>query len=98
MNKGIALISLTMLVTACGEGHDPRAAQEKLRHSPGYKEARSICAQCHALPSPEQHPAVAWPSVVARMEGYMRSSNKRMPTQAEEEALLGYFQSNSNWK
>jgi heat shock protein HslJ len=98
MKKSLTIVAVAMLVAACGEHADPRAAQEKLRHTPGYREARNICAQCHALPLPDQHPAVAWPSVVARMEGYIRSANKRMPTPEEEQALLGYFQANSNWK
>jgi|CXWL01.1.fsa_nt_gi hypothetical protein len=98
MKRVIALAGLTVLLAACGEKPDPRVVQEKLRHSPGFSEARRVCAQCHALPNPNQHPPVAWPSVVARMENYIRGSNKRMPTQSEHDALLGYFQANSTWK
>jgi hypothetical protein len=32
------------------------------------------------------------------MESYIRGSNKRMATPSEQEALIGYFQANSNWK
>lgn len=98
MKRVITLVGLAVLLAACGEKIDPRIEQDKLRRSPGFSEARRVCAQCHALPSPNQHPPVAWPSVVARMENYIRGSNKRMPTQSEHDALLGYFQKNSSWK
>lgn len=98
MKKIFALVVLTVLLTGCGEKVDPRVAQEKLRQSPGFSEARRVCSQCHALPDPGQHPPAAWPSVVARMESYIRGSNKRPPTDAEREALVGYFQTNSTWK
>lgn len=98
MKKIFTLVGLTVLLVGCGEKVDPRVAQEKLRHAAGFNEARRVCSQCHALPSPDQHPPAAWPSVVARMESYIRGSNKRMPSQSEQEALIGYFQANSNWK
>lgn len=98
MKKMTVMFGMAMFLVGCGEQVDPRVVQEKLRHSPGFNEARRVCAQCHAMPNPDQHPPAAWPSVVARMESYIRGSNKRMPTPAEEEALLGYFQANSNWR
>lgn len=98
MKRVIALVGLTVLLEACGEKPDPRVVQEKLRHSPGFSEAKKVCAQCHALPNPDQHPPAAWPGVVARMDSYIRGSNKRSPTDGEREALIGYFQANSTWK
>lgn len=98
MKRVITLVGLTVSLAACGEKPDPRVVQEKLRHSHGFSEARRVCAQCHALPNPDQHPPAAWPDVVARMESYIRGSNKRPPTDSEREALIGYFQANSTWK
>ena len=98
MNKIIVLLGLTLWLTGCGEKVDPRIEQEKLRKSPGFSEARRVCSQCHALPKPDQHPAIAWPSVIARMENYIRGSNKRPPTDAEREALIQYFKNNSTSK
>jgi hypothetical protein len=98
MKKVIAGMGMIAILAGCGDKVDPRIEQDKLRRSPGFSEARRICAQCHALPNPSKHPPVAWPSVVARMENYIRGSNKRMPTPSEHEALLGYFQTNSAWK
>jgi hypothetical protein len=98
MKKILAFVGVALFLVGCGEKIDPKIAQDKLRHSPGFNEARRVCSQCHALPNPDQHPPAAWPSVVARMESYIRGSNKRMATPAEQEALIGYFQANSNWK
>lgn len=33
------------------------------------------CAQCHALPDPQRHPASVWPGVVQRMQGHMAWAN-----------------------
>jgi hypothetical protein len=46
------------------------------------------------LPFSDQHPPAAWPYVVSRMEAYMESAHRRMPSPAEREAIIGYFQSN----
>jgi mono/diheme cytochrome c family protein len=86
------LISTVFLV---GCGKQSAAQREALdRVKPGYQAAKSYCSQCHALPFSDQHPPAAWPYVVSRMEGYMESAHRRMPSPAEREAIIGYFQSN----
>lgn len=55
---------------------DPGVFAERHRERPwatmeGLSEGRSIfrasCAACHGLPSPDDHPAEAWPKIVADM-------------------------------
>lgn len=87
---------LALLMSGCGKSADPREAQEKLRQIPGYREAKVICTQCHALPVAEQHVAAAWPSVVTRMESYIVAHKRRMPTEQERAAIIGYFQTKPN--
>lgn len=82
---------LALFIGGCGKSV-PRDEQE--RNKPGYKEVKAYCSQCHALPFADQHPPAGWPDVVARMAGYMRAANRKMPNQAEYDAIIGYFQSN----
>jgi|GEM_PF-1284863 len=94
MKSAIVLAFLALLISGCGKSADPREEQKKLMQIPGYREAKLICTQCHKLPFQDQHVPAAWPSVITRMENYIRANKRRMPTEQEREAILGYFQSN----
>ncbi len=94
MKTTIGLIFLAVFISGCGKGADPRAELDKLQAKPGYREARIFCAQCHKLPAAEQHLSAAWPAVVARMEGHMKANKRKVPTEQEREAIIGFFQSN----
>ena len=92
MKVYIVMIFLALFVGGCGK---QSAAQREAhdRAKPGYQVAKSFCSQCHALPFSDQHPPAAWPYVVSRMENYMEAAHRRMPTTAEQEAIIAYFQS-----
>jgi hypothetical protein len=93
MKVSIAVIFFALFLAGCGK----QSAAERDAHDrakPGYQVARSFCSQCHAMPYWDQHPPAAWPYVVSRMEGHIEAAHKRMPSQAEHEAILGYYQSN----
>lgn len=93
MKLSIVMIFLALLLGGCGkQGAAEREAHDKAK--PGYAVAKSFCSQCHALPFSDQHPPAAWPYVVSRMEGYMESAHRRMPSAEERDAITGYFQSN----
>lgn len=94
MKAAITVMFLAMLVSGCGKSADSLEAQERLNLIPGYREARVFCTQCHKLPVSNQHVPAAWPGVIVRMEGNMRANNRKVPTQQEREAIIGYFQSN----
>lgn len=68
-----------------------RDAQQQTK--PGYQAAKTYCSQCHELPLGYQQPPAAWPYVVSRMEGYMETAHKRVPSAAERDAIIGYLQS-----
>lgn len=90
MSRTFFVALMVLLMSGCGKSV-PRDELEKGK--PGYFEAKLYCTQCHGLPFADQHPASAWPFVIARMEGYMQNSKRRLPSQAEHEAILKYFQS-----
>ena len=90
MYKTLLAALLVLLISGCGKSV-PRDELEKGK--PGYFEAKLYCSQCHQLPFSDQHPPSAWPFVIARMEGYMQSSKRKLPSQAEHDAILKYFQS-----
>ena len=108
MKKLIMAILLATVVAGCDKGADSRGAMLEADGKmgveidanplPGYDEAKLICTQCHALPSPDQfHPAV-WPSIVTRMEGHIRANNKILSSDKERVAILAYLQSSTKWK
>ena len=89
----VVMLSI-MLLGACSKDSDPRAELDKLQAKPGYREARIFCAQCHKLPAAEQHVSAAWPTVITRMEGHMKTNKRKIPTEQERELIIGFFQSN----
>ncbi len=92
MRVSAAIIFIILLLSACSkQTAAERDAQERAK--PGYLVAKSFCTQCHTLPFGDQHPAAAWPYVVSRMEGHIEAAHKRIPNEAEREAIIGYFQS-----
>ncbi len=108
MKKSIMAILLATLVAGCDKGADSRGAMLEADGKmgvktdagplPGYHEAKLICTQCHALPSPDQFHPAAWPSIVARMEGHIRANNKILSSDKERVAILGYLQSSTKWE
>ena len=109
MKKSIMAILLATVIAGCNKGADSRGAMSEAGGKmggvetnanplPGYHEAKLICTQCHALPSPDQFHPAAWPSIVARMEGHIRANNKILSSYKEREAILGYLQSSAKWK
>jgi hypothetical protein len=68
------------------------ADQSKLEHldSPSGIVFLQTCAQCHALPAPEQHTTQEWPGVTTRMKQNMRFMHKPL-IQPKEEALIVQF-------
>lgn len=109
MHKPIAAILLALFIGGCSKGGGtgeevvvPKGTSSGMADqgsatasapAPGLLETQRICTQCHALPSPSQHHPAAWSSIVARMEGLMRASNRPTPNQTEREAIIGYLQS-----
>lgn len=97
MKLSIKMVFLALLLALCLGGCGKQSAAEREAHDqakPGYQVAKSFCSQCHTLPFGDQHPPAAWPYVVARMEGNMEAAHRRLPTPAEREAIIAYFQSN----
>jgi mono/diheme cytochrome c family protein len=93
MKLFVMTIFLAFILGGCGkQTAASRDAQERAK--PGYSVAKVYCSQCHTLPFGDQHPPAAWPYVVSRMEAYMQSAHKRLPSHAEHEAIISYFQSN----
>lgn len=92
MKKAVVVMFLAMFLGGCGKGNDPTEELHKLQAKPGYREARIYCAQCHKLPAADQHVSAAWPSVITRMEGLMRTNRAKMPNDQEREAIIGFFQ------
>lgn len=93
MKLSDAMIFVALLLGGCGK--QTAAQRDALENAkPGYQVAKSYCSQCHALPFGDQHPPVAWPYVVSRMEGYIGSAHRPMLNPTEREAIIGYFQGN----
>jgi len=93
MKLTTAVLCITILVSGCGENLSSREEQQRLMQIPGYRETKIICTQCHKLPMTDLHVSAAWPSVIARMENYIRVNKRRAPTEQEREAIIGFFQS-----
>ena len=60
--------------------------------SPAGKAFQATCAQCHALPDPQQHSDDEWPGVVARMQRNMRAMGKTLPDASTFDQILGFLQ------
>jgi len=77
-----------LALSACGQAD----RDAKLKQLPGYQAASANCVQCHALPYPPDHPAVAWASIVTRMESMIRNTGRPLPDQASHDAIVQYFE------
>lgn len=55
----------------------------------------TICAQCHALPDPQQHTAPDWPSVVGRMRSNMAAMGKIVPDETTSDEIVDFLQRHS---
>ena len=97
---------MMMGMRGCGMMMGPR--MRGMPHSSRLPEAtsegatlvRAYCTQCHALPSPQQHTAPAWPSVVQRMNARMQwmahnGGPVAAPTQAELAVVTEYLQTHA---
>ncbi len=83
----ISLIAL-MALSACGQAD----REAKLKQLPGYQAANANCTQCHVLPYPPDRPALAWESIVTRMETQIRNSGRPVPDAATHAAIVQYFE------
>jgi len=92
MKSVVIVLCVSMLISGCGESLSPREEQQKLVQIPGYQEAKIICTQCHKLPITDLHVSAGWPSVITRMDKYIKANNRRAPTEQERAAIIEYFQ------
>ncbi len=72
-----------------------RGAQQPSAGEPATKlpsVVQGYCGVCHAVPRPDSHTAQEWPSVVRRMEGYMRAQGRAVPSNSDERAILAYLE------
>lgn len=60
--------------------------------TPAGRAFQTTCARCHALPDPQQHTAVEWPSVVARMQRNMLAMNRAVPDEQTIGEVIGFLQ------
>ncbi len=63
-----------------------------LSHTKGAVLFAATCAQCHALPDPDQHTAQEWPHVVARMRKNMAAMGKAVPDEATLRTIAEFLQ------
>ncbi|WP_457652291.1 hypothetical protein [Rhodocaloribacter sp.] len=68
----------------------PEAAE-----APGAKAFSETCARCHALPSPDQHTASEWPSVVDRMRRHMAEMDVSDPGDETIRQIIDFLQNNA---
>ncbi|MEJ2346677.1 MAG: hypothetical protein P8076_11955 [Gammaproteobacteria bacterium] len=67
-------------------------------HPPGHDNGagavlfRQTCAQCHALPSPQQHTAGEWPAVVQRMAQYIAAARGAPLSKDQIHGIVSYLQ------
>lgn len=64
--------------------------------SPGEQAFQQTCSTCHGAPSPSQHAASDWPSVVHRMEQRMSAYGLNVPDQKTTQAIVHYLQSHAS--
>ncbi len=89
------------LLQAANIALPPGVAAESLpdRTSPGAKLLGQYCTQCHALPSPNMHGPVDWPSVLRRLwvriDMMSGALGVQSPSTAERARLLAYLQQNA---
>lgn len=95
MKPLVTTLFLALLISGCDKGGYSSLTNVAMR--PGYKEAKLICTQCHALPEPDKHHPAAWPSIVTRMEGHIRANRQIMPDQKQREAILAFLQSSKRY-
>jgi len=50
------------------------------------------CSGCHVAPSPIQHPAGSWPSIVGRMAGHVESAGLLPFADEEAKAITGLLE------
>ncbi|MGQ0694471.1 MAG: c-type cytochrome [Nitrospiraceae bacterium] len=60
--------------------------------SPGAALFQQTCAQCHALPDPEQHAASEWQAVVERMRQNMVAMGRREIADREAKEIIAYLE------
>jgi cytochrome c553 len=60
--------------------------------SPDGRAFAATCSGCHSLPDPRQHSAQQWPSVVSRMELYIRRQGMALPPKQEVAQIESFLQ------
>ena len=61
--------------------------------SPGARQFKKICTQCHLLPDPKLHTSEEWGGVVERMRMNMRVIGKPAISDQERDGIVSYLQS-----
>lgn len=59
---------------------------------PFYHRFLHRCSGCHVAPSPIQHPAGSWPSIVGRMAGHVEAAGLLPFADEEAKAITGLLQ------
>ncbi len=72
------------------------AASNGSDESAGEQAFQQTCSTCHGAPSPSQHAASDWPSVVRRMEQRMSAYGLNVPDQKTTQAIIQYLQSHAS--
>jgi mono/diheme cytochrome c family protein len=74
----------------------PAAPEELAAGTPADRAAfASLCARCHALPSPSMHPPERWPGIVARMQANMQLMDVGQLDEQQREAVVRFLQTAS---
>jgi cytochrome c5 len=60
--------------------------------SPAGRIFQGACAQCHALPDPQQHTSPEWPTVVTRMRKNMSTMGKPVPDEPTTKTIIEFLQ------
>lgn len=55
----------------------------------------SYCMNCHALPHPGRLSAAGWAALYPIMEKHMVNRGMALPSKDEQQAILGYLQTNA---
>ncbi len=64
--------------------------------SPGARQFRETCTQCHGLPSPGQYTANEWPLIIERMKRHMIEDGIPLPDDKTTAFIQGFLEKNAS--